>query len=220
MPFVVEHRLCVGDYPVPLTPETREVLSSGASEEFLCLNFAKRNTGFQFLEAALGLQSRAFVKTEWPLLLEILTKVTESRQVAMGMSKRASRRPNCVLEVTVRGHEVRVLNSLKAIRMYFVKGQELGEIQWLMEEFQKDLGEIDEALLTPVKLKRQVGGKASVGEDSQPPTTPKRPRCESREDEKGEGEGEETEGTPTPVGKGLEEAEDRAVAGASQGDLK
>ena len=218
MPFVVEHRLCVGEHPVPLMPETREVLATGASEEFLCLNFAKRNTGFQFLEANLGLQSRAFVKTEWPLLLEILTKVTESRQVAMGLSKRASRRPNCVIQVTVRGHEVRVLNSLKAIRMYFVKGQELGEIQWLMEEFQKDLAEIDEALLTPVKLKRNLSFGAPPGQD---PTTPKRPRCESREDMKeGEGEGEDTEGMPTPVGKALEEAEDRAVAGASQGDLE
>lgn len=145
--------MCVGDFAVPLGVEEKELLD-GESQEFLILNLAKRAASHQWLEAALGLQSRAFAKTEWPLLVEILQAITDTRKEQIGSSKRASRRPSVVMDAVVRGHPIRVLNSLRAVRFCFKKGEEVEEVKWLLREFGKDLSEIDEDLLTPVKLKR------------------------------------------------------------------
>lgn len=151
--------MCIGDFAVPLAREKRE-LWDGGDQEFLALSFAKRGGNPQFLEHALGLLSRAFHKTQWPFLSEIFKALIDTRR-DHSQSKRASTRPNVVLDVMVRGHRVRVQNSLKAVRLFFEPGSEIEEIEWLVAQFTKDLEEIDETLQSPAKKKGRRDSKAS-----------------------------------------------------------
>ena len=169
---VVAYRLCIGDFAVPLVREKREVWDGG-DQELLGLSFAKRGGNAQFLEHALGLLSRAFHKTQWPLLTEIMQALMEKRR-DLTQSKRASRRPNVVLDLVVRGHRVRVQNSLHAVRLFFEPGSEIEEIEWLLAQFTKDLEDIDEALQTPAKKKGRRETKTSEGLEGKFETPQKR----------------------------------------------
>ena len=151
MSTAVSLRLCIGDIAVPLVVEEREVFAGGPPEEFLVLSLAKRTANgrpdFRFLEVALGLTSRSFTKTQWPLLIEIYQAITDFKQELLSISKRASRRQTVVIDVVVRGHRVRVLNSLHCIRLFWEKKDQVEEMQWLIEELRKDLDKIDKVLL-------------------------------------------------------------------------
>lgn len=160
MSTAVACRLCVGDIAVPLVVEEREVFAGGPPEEFLVLSLAKRTHGgradFGFLEKALGLSSRSFLQTQWPLLIEIYQAICDFKQEQLNVSKRASRRQNVVIDVVVRGHRLRVLNSLHCVRLVWEKKDQVEEMQWLLEELKKDLDKIDECLKTKGFLKKKT----------------------------------------------------------------
>ena len=178
MSSAVACRLCIGDIAVPLAAEEREVFAGGPPEEFLVLSLAKRTPGgradFGFLEKALGLSSRSFLRTQWPLLIEIYQAISDFKQEMLNVSKRASRRQNVVVEVVVRGHRLRVLNSLHCVRLYWEKKDQVEEMQWLLDELRKDLDKIDESFKTKVLLKKKISGLDD--EIETPEKKSKRPR--------------------------------------------
>ena len=114
-----------------------EVFKQGA-EDLFALDLSSRQGDFSFIEKALQLRSRTFRTNQWPLLREVSKQVLENKPCVSG-SKKASRLPNTILCIEVRGHEVLAQNSIWATRLFFRPGSEIQEIQWLLEELGKDL---------------------------------------------------------------------------------
>ena len=171
-------RVCVGDLAVPLQgPEEHEILN-GDTELLFELDLSSRACNHKYLEVPLGVPARSFNPSQWPLFLEIHETLTEIRNASF-KSKRASKRTDLVLDVDIRGHRCLVKNSLKGLHLYLKKGEEVQELQWLIEELMKDLENLEEdslrphlRLLTPKDHKKNARRRpsseaSSAGEDSQ-----------------------------------------------------
>ena len=155
MVFDIARRICVGDVAVPLRPVHMDVFQEG-HEDLFALELTSRQGDFSFLEKALQLSARTFRTHAWPLLREVRKEVLQNRP-SVANSKKGSRMPNTILCIEARGHEVLAQNSIRATILFFRPGSEIEEIQWLLEELEKDLDQMGTILR---KRKRQSSSDA------------------------------------------------------------
>jgi hypothetical protein len=159
MASVVALRWCIGSIPVNLQEEKDSELLTGGRMDLWLLDFSRQGElGLRCFEEALCLKARTFRKIHWALLKEIDEALADERKVHHH-SKRASRRPNAILEVTVRGHKILVKNNKHALRIGIQKDQEKQELEWLLQELRKDLDVVEQASSSKRQAVRGPGPK-------------------------------------------------------------
>ena len=156
MTWVLEHKLCLNNMPVPFVKKDMEFddihhIASLPDEDItFSLLSLKVTDNADWLSRALQPEVKsAAASRRWMSRLSSVALVKEifeaiSKGKPTGPQARLSRRPNIVVAIEIRGQVILVVNQTRHITLAFQEGQELEGMQWFLTELQKDLETINE----------------------------------------------------------------------------
>ncbi len=147
-PFPLEHRLCLGEIPVPLVQrdmglEDLHNLCGGDKEDqqFLVVKLGA-SKDLRWLEKHLQLPNKFWRarSIEVPLLQELRKGISDGKAKFRKPGHfRDPRRPNVVVPLQVRGFQVLVQNNSGSLAIAVKPGEEVEVLQWFLGEFEQDL---------------------------------------------------------------------------------
>lgn len=150
MAFQLQHRLCVGDHVVPLAKQQLELkdlheLQSGDEDpqDFLLLSLkvGKPMPSMLWFTKSLGLPSSWWEKNA--VALPILSEIKEAIACKKPRSARMPKNPKAIVPIKIRDRVILAQNSTPPVVLAFKPGNELQDVDWFLQQVEKDLRDLD-----------------------------------------------------------------------------